>query len=143
MADDSAVCSCIVDCAGLHEIASVKSNNLKQLFFDRLSSGVIAVPAIVLKEFRELYEEEAEVLEPYIAKKIVMKREYHAGAARIADSLNSGFSRGPYDGETDLYTASIASLEGYVVLTSASQAGYYDGMDCEVSDVMSWVEQQG
>jgi hypothetical protein len=143
MSGDESACDCVIDCAGLHEIASTRSDNLKRLFFDRLSSGRIAVPALVWREFKELYEEEADEIEPHVATKITMKRAYHAGAARIADNRNSGFSRGPYDSESDLYTASIASLEGYVVLTSASQVRHYDGMDCEVSDLTNWAEQQG
>jgi hypothetical protein len=135
-------CLCVVDCAGLYEIATTTSNNLKSLYLDRLSSGEIGVPSCVWNEFRELYEEEAAEIEGFVARKISMKRSYHTGAARIADKLNSGFSRGSYDSRTDLYTASIASIEGLVVLTSASQQSYYDDMDCEVSELGTWAEDQ-
>ena len=134
-------CLCVVDCAGLHEIATTNSNNLKALYLNLLSSGKVGVPSCVWNEFKDLYEDEAAEIEGYVAHKINMKRSYHAGAARIADQLNSGFSRGSYDSETDLYTASIASIEDMVVLTSTSQLSYYDGMDCEVSDLGSWLEQ--
>jgi hypothetical protein len=90
-----------------------------------------------------LYEGEAAQIEGYIAHKIIMKKSYHTGAARIADQLNSGFSRGSYDSETDLYTASIAFIEDMVVLTSESQLSYYDGMDCKVSDLGTWAGEQG
>lgn len=136
-------CSCVVDCAGLHEIGSTKSDNLKSLYLDRLKKGNIGVPAIVWREYKELYEEEALIIEPSVAHKINMKRAYRVGAARIADKMNSGFSRGPYDSETDLYTAAIASIEGYKLLTSSSQVNEYDGMDCDVIDLISWAEDQG
>jgi hypothetical protein len=73
--EDLAACGCVIDCSGLHEITAIKSNNLQKLFIDRLSSGEIAVPAVVWKEFKELYDEEAKKLEPYVTKKIIMKRE--------------------------------------------------------------------
>jgi len=145
MTDESSFreCLCVLDCAGLHEIATTASNNLKALYLDRLSCGEIGVPVCVWKEFKDLYEEEAAEIEDYVVRRINMKKSYHTGAARIADLLNSGFSRGSYDSETDLYTASIASIEELVVLTAASQLGYYAGIDCEVSDLGTWAEQQG
>lgn len=141
MTDETQVCKCVIDCAGLHEIAKTRSNNLKRPLIDALGSGEIGVPAVVWKEFKELYEDEAEELEPSVIYKIPMKKQYRMGAARIADRLNSGFSRGPYDSETDLYTAAIASLEDYPLITSADQAPYYDGMDCEVIDLAGWADK--
>jgi hypothetical protein len=145
MNDDTptAGCSCVVDCAGLHEIGSTKSNNLKTLYLDNLKSGNIGVPAIVWHEYKELYEEEAVEIEPFVSRKIRITRKYQVGAARIADQKNSGFSRGPYDGESDLYTAAIASIEDYILLTTTDQLREYDGMDCNVSDLSSWADDHG
>ncbi len=143
MSDDPPKCSCVVDCSGLHEIASTGSNNLKSLYLDRLKEGAIAVPACVWKEFQELYDDEAVTLAPHIKIKINMKKAYYVGAASIADKLNSGFSRGAYDTQTDLYTASIASIEKYRVLTSASQVKQYEGMGCDVSELVSWANDLG
>jgi len=140
MSDDLLGCSCVVDCSGLHEIARTNSDNLKSLYLDHLRKGVIAVPACVWKEFKELYDDEADALEPYISIKIKLKKAYLVGAARIADRLNSGFSRGPYDSLTDLYTASIATVEQYRLLTSSSQLKYYKAMDYEVSDLATWAD---
>jgi hypothetical protein len=143
MSDDQVETSCVVDCSGLHEIASTKSDNLKALYLDKLVKGIIAVPAIVWKEFQDLYENEAAALAPYVTVKINLKKAYYVGAASIADKLNSGFSRGAYDGHTDLYTASIASIEEYRVLTSPAQLKYYEEMDCEVSDLTTWANELG
>jgi hypothetical protein len=91
MSDDPPGCSCVVDCSGLHEIASIKSDNLKSLYLDQLKQGTIAVAACVWKEFQDLYDDEASGLAPYVTVKINLKRAYYVGAARIADKLNSGF----------------------------------------------------
>jgi hypothetical protein len=141
MSDEPQACSCVVDCSGLHDIASTKSNNLKSLYLDQLKKGIIAVPACVWKEFQELYDNEASELAPYVTVKINMKRSYYVGAARIVDKLNSGFSRGAYNSQSDLYTASIASIDEYRVLTSSSQLKYYNGMECEVTDLVTWADQ--
>ena len=140
MTDDSSNCSHVCDCAALHEIATTQSNNLKSLYLEHLKSGAIAVPARVLKEFRELYEDEAAELEPHVARTIGMKRAYQAAAARIVDKNHGGFPRRPYDGDTDLYTGAIASVEGYTILTTSQQAGEYDGMECDVTDLATWVD---
>jgi hypothetical protein len=141
MNDGAAECSYIIDCSGLHEIASTKSDNLKSLYLGQLKNGIIAVPACVWIEFQELYNDEAAALAPYVAVKINLKRAYYVGAATITEKLNAGFSRGAYDSHTDLYTASIASIERYRVLTSSSQLKAYEAMDCEVSDLVVWAEQ--
>lgn len=143
MTDETHECKCVIDCAGLHEIAITRSNNLKKPLIDALGSGEIGVPAVVWKEFKELYEDEAEELEPSVIFKIPMKKQYRVGAARIADKLNSGFSRGPYDSETDLYTAAIASLEDYPLITSSAQTPHYKGMGCKVLDLAGWADEFG
>ena len=80
-------------------------------------------------------------LSPYVSKKIIMKKATYIGAARIADQLNSGFSRGPYDNHSVLYTASIASNNNYRVLTASTALNDYDGIDCDVSDLETWAEE--
>jgi hypothetical protein len=72
-----------------------------------------------------------------------MNKAIYVGAARIADQLNSGFSRGAYDNHIELYTASIASNKGYRVLTASTQVQEYNDMDCEVTDLATWVEELG
>lgn len=134
---------CVVDCAGLLEIASTQSSNLQALYLGHLKSGTIAVPAVVWGEFKDLYEDEADFLEPYVTKKIIMKRAYQVGAASIADEINSRFSLAPYDRQTDLYAASICSIEQYTLLTTANQVDDYNLMDCcEVSELSDWLNNQ-
>ena len=79
-------------------------------------------------------------IEVHVARKITMRKSYQMGAARIADQLNSGFSRGAYDSKTDLYTASIASIESLVLLTTTSQLKFYKTTECDVLDLESWAE---
>jgi hypothetical protein len=145
MIEDAAdECLCIIDCSGLHEIASTNSDNLKSLYLDRLSKGVIGVPICVWQEFRDLYEDEAASLELHVAHKIKMKKQYYVGAARIADKINSSLSKGPYDNQSDLYAASICSIEKYTLLTTQSQLADYKQMDCcEVSDLVTWANGGG
>jgi len=140
MTDGASKCSCVVDTSGLHAIA-VASGNLQSILLDKLKSGAIGVPACAWKEFGELYEEEVAVLAPHIGNKIIMKKSTYVGAARIAEKLNSGFPRGAYDNHTELYTASIASNNGYRVLTSSDQVNQYARMDCDVIDIETWVEE--
>ena len=144
MSEDSSECSCVVDCAGLHEIAMTTSNNLKTLYLDQLSAGVIGVPAYVWQEFEEIYPDDAASLESYITLKIKMKKAYHVGAASIADKIHARLSLSPYDGQTDLYAASVCSIEKYKLLTTLSQLSAYHGIDsCEATDLVSWAESLG
>ena len=140
MNEEEPGCSCLIDTSGLHELATA-SGNLKSIVLNRLQTGVIAVPTHVWQEFEDLYEDEAMELSPYVSKKIIMKKATYIGAARIADQLNSGFSRGPYDNHSVLYTASIASNNNYRVLTASTALNDYDGMDCDVSDLETWAEE--
>jgi hypothetical protein len=132
-------CSCIVDTDGLRRIARA-SGNLKGTLLDHLKSGNIAVPACAWKEFAKLYENEAEALKPSVTSRIIMRRAYFAGAARIADSLNLGFPRGAYDDNVELLTASIALTNGYRILTSSAQVSIYEEMGCQASDHETWIE---
>ncbi|MDA9473275.1 hypothetical protein XI03_01705 [Bradyrhizobium sp. CCBAU 65884] len=141
MSDEDQQCLCIVDTDGLHAIATA-SGNLKTVLTDMLSTGEIGVPAIALKEFRKLFEDEATELEPFISKKIAMKKAFYVGAARIAERLNSGFSRGAHDENVELYVGAIAVTSGCTIVTSASQAAIYSNMGCEASELSSWVALQ-
>ena len=132
-------CSCIVDTDGLRRIARA-SGNLKGILLDHLKSGNIAVPACAWKEFAELYESEAETLRPYVTSRIILKRAYYVGAARIADNLNTGFPRGAYDDNVELLTASIALTNGYRILTSSTQVSIYEEMGCQASDHETWID---
>ncbi len=119
MSDDDPPCAFIVDCAGLHEIATTKSNSVRSVCFDHLSKGIIAVPVCVWREFEELYEDEATALAPHVTQKLRMKKSYLVGGAAIADSMNPGFPMSPYDGMTDYYAASICSIEGFTLITAS------------------------
>lgn len=134
----------VIDSAGLHEIATTKSNNLKSLYEAKLKDGSIAVPSCVWAEFELLYEDEAESIAPHIGVKINLKRAYYAGAASIADKLGARFSSAltPYNSQSDLYTAAIAIKEGYSVLTTTAQLDGYIGKGCECIDLGSWAETQ-
>jgi hypothetical protein len=140
MTEGERECLCIVDTDGLHRIGNA-SGNLKTTLLDHLIKGLIAVPACAWKEFEELYEDEANALKPFVTTRIIMRRTFYVGAARIADTLNSGFPRGAYDDSVELFTASIASSKGCPILTSAEQAAVYEAMGCEASDLESWVEE--
>lgn len=142
MSDPAAECMCIVDTDGLHRIANA-SGNLKGVLIDYLQSGLFGVPSCAWKEFEEVYEEEAAALKPFLATKIIMKKAYYIGAARIADKLDSGFPRGAYDDSVELVTASVAITNGYRILTSAAQVVVYEKMGCACSELETWVEDLG
>lgn len=137
---EGAKCCCVVDTSGLHAIA-MASGNLQSILLDNLKSGIIGVPACAWQEFSELYDEEVAMLASHIGNKIILKKSTYVGAARIAEKLNSGFPRGAYDNHTELYTASIASNNGYRVLTSSNQVSQYAKMNCDVIDIETWVEE--
>lgn len=136
MADDSQ-CSCVVDTSGLLAIART-SGNMQTVLLEKLQNGSIGVPSCAWKEFGELYEEEAALLAPHIAHKIIMKKATYVGAARLAEKLNSGFPRGAYDNHIELYTASISLNAGFRVLTSEDQVSQYAKMKCDVIDIETW-----
>jgi hypothetical protein len=140
MTDGDAACLCILDTDGLHRIATA-SGNLKSTLLDHLENGLIGVPSCVWHEFEELYEEEAEALKPFLTTRIIMKRGYYVGAARIADNLNSGFPRGAYDDSVELFTAAIASAKGCRIITSLAQVSVYEAMGCEATDQETWVAE--
>jgi hypothetical protein len=129
-----------VDTDGLHRIAKA-SGNLKGVLTAHLKSGLIGVPACAWKEFEELYEDEAAELKPFITTKIIMKRAYYIGSARLADKFDSGFPRGSYDDNVELVTASVAITNGYRIVTSAAQVAVYTKMNCECSELETWVEE--
>jgi hypothetical protein len=137
MSEDDPPCLFIVDCAALHEIASTRSNIVRSNCLDCLARGVIGVPACVWQEFKDAYEEEAAELESAVSLKLRMKRDYRIGAAAIAERLNSGFN--PYDMKTDLYAASICTIEGHTLLTINSRLAAYKKMGCRaVVAITTW-----
>lgn len=140
MAKEDSPCSCVVDTSGLHAIATA-SGNLQTILLDKLKQGVIGVPACAMQEFQILYEDEVSIIAPHLTNKIIMRKATYSGAARIAEKLNSGFSRGAYDNHTELYTASIALSNGYRVLTSMDQVAEYEKMECNAVDIETWVGQ--
>jgi hypothetical protein len=81
--------------------------------------------------FAKLYKEKVAALKPFVTMRIIMKHAYYVGAAHIADKLASGFPRGRYDDDVELIAASIASINGYRILTSTFQVTVYQGMECE------------
>jgi hypothetical protein len=131
-------CSCVIDTSGLHELATA-SGNLKARLIARLEDGTIGVPSWAWQEFKDLYEEEAKELAPHIVKRIQLSTHVEVRAARLTEELNLGFSRGAYDNHVELHTASIALNKGHTVLTSANNVIAYDGMNCTVTDLASWV----
>jgi hypothetical protein len=89
------------------------------------------VPVTAGQEFAKLYKEKVAALKPFVTMRIIMKHAYYVGAAHIADKLASGFPRGRYDDDVELIAASIASINGYRILTSTFQVTVYQGMECE------------
>ncbi len=133
-------CECVVETHGLLEIAQTSSGNLKTTLLGQLEAGIIGVPACVWNEFQDLYPDEAEELEGHIPEKISLrKKAYTMKAAVLAEKLNSGFSRGPYDENTDLHTAAIASVEGLAVLTMTGGTGAFEGLCKKVIDIETWL----
>jgi hypothetical protein len=135
-------CAYVVDSAGLHEIVTTQSNNLKSLYLDRLERGIIGVPTIVWDEFEEAYDDEAELLKPHIARKIRARSSFKTIVATIADRTNASFSMSPYDRSADMYAAAVAIDGGHTVLTTIRNAITYDGMGCEVIDLTTWASEQ-
>lgn len=140
MSDDDPPCSCIIDTGGLHDIASA-TGNLKTIALNQLENGAIAVPSWAWQELKEAYPEEADELFPYVTKRVVMKQSITVGAARIAEKLNSGFSKGPYDNHTGLFTAAVATNNGYRVITAEADLSAYEDMGCDACDIETWVTE--
>jgi hypothetical protein len=133
-------CTCVIDCAGLHAIACDMSHNLKTQFLHYLATGEIGVPACVWQEYHDAYEDEADQLAKHVGRKIgLRKKAYQLSAASIGDSIGAGFSMSPYDRKSDIYAASIASVEGYTLLTIESQVSDFKKMGCDVAELNEWI----
>jgi hypothetical protein len=137
MTDCAEECCSVIDAHGLHALANL-SGNLKAVALAQLESGALGVMSAAWQEFEDLYEEEAQMLAPHIARKINVVRKYNVGAASIADRLNSRFSDGAYGRNADLFTGSAALVEGYTVVTVAGRTQVYERMECEVADLATW-----
>jgi len=135
-------CAYVVDSAGLHEIVTTQSDNLKTLYLDRLQRGVFGVPTIVWNEFKDAYEDEAEQLNPYVVRKIRMKSAFTTIAGTVADRKKVSFSSSPYDRQADIYAAAVAIDGGHTVLTTAKNSSSYDDAGCDVLDLSEWAKQQ-
>lgn len=140
MSDVDSPCSCVIDTGGLHDIASA-TGNLKTVALNQLKNGAIAVPSWALQELKEVYPEDADELLPYIAKRVTMKQSITVGAARIAERLNSGFSKGPFDNHTGLFTAAVATNNGYRVIAAEPDLNSYEDMGCDACDLETWVAE--
>jgi hypothetical protein len=135
-------CSHVIDTHGLHAIAALKGNS-KATFKAALKSGEIAVPAMVWKEFQELYEDEAADLAPFVTTKLRMKTAYHIGAASIEEGSGVRFLQSSYDTHADLCTAAICQIEGRTLLTSELQLTYYEKLNCcSTTDTGEWLANQ-
>jgi hypothetical protein len=132
-------CSCVIDTSGLHAIANA-SGNLKAALLAKLEDGTIGVPSWTWQEFQAAFDDEAVTIAPHIAKRLQFSPQINARAARIAEGLNFGFSRGAYDNHIELFCASIALNKGYIVLTSHDNLDVYEAMDCDVQDLETWIE---
>lgn len=138
MPEEAAGCSCIIDCDGLLIAATTQINSLKDALLGRLSSGEIGVPMKVWREFCDAYPDEAEQIKQHVTYKYRMSRAAHANVGRLAEQLNSGLSRGPYDQHSDLFTAAAADIAGFPVLTVAARISFYSGLGCTAIDVADW-----
>jgi hypothetical protein len=140
MSDDATPCSCVIDTGGLHDIANA-TGNLKTVALNQLKNGSIAVPSWAWQELKQAYPEEADQLLPYVTNRVIMKQSITVGAARIAEKLNSGFSKGPYDNHTGLFTAAVATNNGYRVITAEYELKSYEDMGCDACDLETWVSE--
>lgn len=143
MSDGQIPCLYVIDCSGLHEIACTQSGNLKALYLDQISKGVIAVPTRAWDDFKEIYEDEVGFFENVNLTKIAVKKRHQIGAASLADKLNSRLSISSYNSQSDLYTAAIADSDGLQILTTTAQLKYYKNMDCKALDLSTWTNQFG
>jgi hypothetical protein len=134
-------CSCVVDTSGLHLIATA-SANLKTALLARLADGTIGVPTWAWQELKKVYQEDAEVLAAYVKCRVQFNSKIDARAAQLTEINASGFSLGAYDEHIELYTASAAHVSGYTALTSPENLSVYDHLQCEVRDLITWVEEQ-
>jgi hypothetical protein len=132
-------CSCVIDTSGLHAIA-IASGNLKAALLAKLEDGTIGVPSWTWQEFQTAFDDEAMIIAPHITKRLQFSPQVNARAARIAEGLNLGFSRGAYDNHVELFCASIAVNKGYKLLTSIENLDAYNSMGCDVQDLESWIE---
>src|SRR5690242_15962932 len=122
-------CSCVIDTAGLHAVATA-SGNLKATLMARIKDGTIGVPSWAFQELRAAYEDDAKQLSPHIAKRFPLNVHVEVGAARITERLNLGFSRGAFDTHVERHTAALASIKSLTVITSPDNVSSYDGMGC-------------
>jgi hypothetical protein len=125
MNDPGEIIPFIIDARGLREVVTTKSNSLKALCLDMLLKGAIAVPICVWDEFEDAYEDEADGIAASVTKKISMNKRYNAGAAKAAETLNSGFSLTESNWATDFFAASIAMTDGYTIITIPEQQPFY------------------
>jgi hypothetical protein len=132
-------CSCVIDTSGLHAIANA-SGNLKATLLAKLEDSTIGVPSWAWQEFQNIYDDEASAIAPHITKRLQFSPQINVRAARIAEEINLGFSRGAYDNHVELFCASIALNKGYTVLTSADNLDAYAAMGCDVQDLETWIE---
>lgn len=132
-------CSCVIDTSGLHAIA-IASGNLKATLLSKLEDGTIGVPSWTWQEFQTAFDDEAATIAQHITKRLQYSPQVNLRAARIAESLNLGFSRGAYDTHVELFCASIALNKGYKVLTSNDNLDVYNAMNCDVQDLETWIE---
>jgi hypothetical protein len=131
-------CSCVVDTSGLHAIANA-SANLKAALIAKLEDGTIGVPSWAWQELQDLYEDEAASLSAHVTKRLQFSPQINVRAARIAEVLNLGFSRGAYDNHVELFCASIALNKDYIVLTSEDNIAAYAGMGCDTQNLEDWI----
>jgi hypothetical protein len=140
MIDPGEIIPFIIDARGLREVVTTKSNSLKALCLDMLLKGTIAVPTCVWDEFADAYEDEADGIAGSVSKKISMNKRYNAGAAKAAETLNSGFSLTDSIWTTDYFAASIAMTHGYTIITTPEQQPFYGKLpSCKSLDInMLW-----
>src|ERR1700693_710194 len=93
-------CSCVIDTSGLHAIANA-SGNLKAALLAKLEDGTIGVPSWTWQEFQTAFDDEAETIAPHITKRLQFSPQINVRAARIAEGLDLGFSRGAYDNHVE------------------------------------------
>lgn len=133
---DPSGCVYIIDSHGLRELMFTQSNSLRSLCHDLLVKGVIAIPNCVWDEIRDAFDDEADAIAHLISKKIAMNKRYYAGAAQVAEQLNSGFSGSTVDSTTDYFSASIAMTDGLILITTAEQMSFYKKVkSCSAVDI--------
>lgn len=135
---EEGVCECILDTAALNQISKL-SGNLRGACLNKMKKGQARLAALTWREYKRAYEDDVAIFDGAISNSIHLRENYKIMAASIADGMNSALSRGAHDDNVVLYTAAIAAVHDWQVVTSDAQKAAYKGMGVTVMTVEEWL----